>query len=287
MPHHETLAPVERLYARLADALLRTRPDPFGSPVTVAEIYQELVPYRLVRTEVGFDMNSAYEHALLRLLSGEAGCVRLEPPEASKEIGRELLKPNPNLSLYREYAGCDAWVRPPAARASAAAAHPADGPAATSPRSGAATEPAERPLAAYATFAFASELELEAFEPVTSRDEASAAAEAEAAPLDATSNVEAAAGEAMLSAEAIDDAIEETLVTGMPTRAPGVDETTSRAMPGSAPHCAFCDSPLPGRREARFCPYCGMDQTKRPCAACGEILEPGWVYCIACGVSAP
>jgi hypothetical protein len=113
--------PLEQLYDRLTDALRRTRPDPFGTPVTVAEIYQELVPYRDVRADLGFGMNADYEHALLRLLAGEADLARLEPAEARAEIARELRSPNPNVSIYREYAGCDVWLAPLAADAAAGA----------------------------------------------------------------------------------------------------------------------------------------------------------------------
>jgi hypothetical protein len=104
--------PVQWLYERLVRALRQARPDPFGGPVTVAEIYQELVPYRVVRGEGGFAMNADYEHALLRLLSGEGGLLTLEPPSAREIILRELESVNPNVTIYRAYAACDAWVQP-------------------------------------------------------------------------------------------------------------------------------------------------------------------------------
>src|SRR5215211_4230002 len=100
-------AAVTQLYERLTEALQRTRREPFNVPVTVAEIFQELVPYRLVRAEIGFDMNADYEHALLRLLGGEGECVRIEPAQVAEEIRRELRSANPNLSIYRNYATCD------------------------------------------------------------------------------------------------------------------------------------------------------------------------------------
>ena len=48
-------------------------------------------------------------------------------------------------------------------------------------------------------------------------------------------------------------------------------------------HGAFCDSALPSGRSIKYCPYCGMDQTLRPCGSCAEPLEPDWRFCIACG----
>jgi hypothetical protein len=212
---------VERLYHRLAEALEGGRG--FGGPVTVAEIYQELVPYRLVRSDVGFGMNADYEHALLRLLAGERGLARLDPEEAVRELRRELDSPNPNLGAYRDLAGCDVWVsaRPATAPERPAAGGPAE-PVRTAPTGTAA-----------ATFSFA--------EPAR---EPAGGVEQEPAPEPA--------------AEAVEEA---------------------------ADRCAYCDSELPSHRAVLFCPFCGADQRTRPCGACGEIVEPGWGFCVACGAT--
>lgn len=105
---------VERLYTALTDALRRSRPRPFEAPVTVAEIYQELVPYRVVRASLGFEMNADYEHAVLQLLAGAGGLTRLEPESAAAELRAELSMPNPNVGLFRKFAGCDVWIAAPA-----------------------------------------------------------------------------------------------------------------------------------------------------------------------------
>jgi hypothetical protein len=60
----------------------------------------------------------------------------------------------------------------------------------------------------------------------------------------------------------------------------------AQAAKPEAARCAFCDSQLPQQRPARFCPYCGADQTTRPCPSCGEPVEPGWAFCITCGATA-
>ncbi len=52
-------------------------------------------------------------------------------------------------------------------------------------------------------------------------------------------------------------------------------------------HCAFCHAALPLDRPVRYCPFCGVDQQLRPCPRCGEILEPGWRYCVSCGAPSP
>ncbi|HET7321812.1 MAG TPA: zinc ribbon domain-containing protein [Longimicrobiaceae bacterium] len=76
-----------------------------GASYTVADLYQQLVPYRAVRAEIGVFELAQYEHALLRLLAGERGYVELEDEAARAEIARELESPNPILGIYRDYAG--------------------------------------------------------------------------------------------------------------------------------------------------------------------------------------
>ena len=101
---------VAQMHRTLVDAMRRSRPDALDQPVTVAEIYQELLPYRDARTTVGFDMNADYEHALLRLLAGEGELARIEPREVRDKLREELESPNPDVSLFRHYANCDVWV---------------------------------------------------------------------------------------------------------------------------------------------------------------------------------
>ncbi|HEX6558167.1 MAG TPA: zinc ribbon domain-containing protein [Longimicrobiales bacterium] len=101
---------VVQLHRTLVDALRRTRPAALNRPVTVAEIYQDLVPYKTARTEIGFDMNADYEHTLLRLLAGEGDLARIEPREVRDKLRMELESPNPDVGLFRNYAACDVWV---------------------------------------------------------------------------------------------------------------------------------------------------------------------------------
>jgi hypothetical protein len=53
---------------------------------------------------------------------------------------------------------------------------------------------------------------------------------------------------------------------------------------GGAPHaCPDCGSALPDRSSLRFCPSCGTNVLIVPCSVCGEELERGWSFCVACG----
>lgn len=100
----QKLDPLDRLYRRLADVIRREHPGETQRSLTIAEIYQKLVPYRGVRAELGFSELPEYEHTLLRLLAGERDYVRVDLPQVREELQRELRAPNPILGIYRDYA---------------------------------------------------------------------------------------------------------------------------------------------------------------------------------------
>lgn len=128
---------VTRLYRALVREL-RRRGHPDSRPVTVAEIYETLIPYAAVRSTIGVELNADYEHALLRLLSGERELVRLDPEAAREELRREVNTPYPFVGLYRKFSSSDVWVAMPEA-----AEHRAPSPDAAPVRlSGGGAEPA-------------------------------------------------------------------------------------------------------------------------------------------------
>jgi hypothetical protein len=133
---------LDRLYRRVADVLLR-QPD---AQVTVGDVYQNLVPYRLVRSELGFSELAEYEHALLRLLSGERDYVIVERPEVQEELQRELRATNPILGIYRDYASVGVYLNPYAPEVTVMAAAqpvPAQRPVPAEPGAAPAAPPAE------------------------------------------------------------------------------------------------------------------------------------------------
>ena len=94
-------------HAALVEEIRAQQPDYLTSPFTVAEIYQNLVPYGSHRDRIGVDMNGDYEDALLRLLAGEGEYLILESEPALKNLREELESSNPNTGLYREFAAVD------------------------------------------------------------------------------------------------------------------------------------------------------------------------------------
>jgi RNA polymerase subunit RPABC4/transcription elongation factor Spt4 len=137
---------LDRLYRRVADSLLSE-----SDGVTVGDLYQSIVPYRLVRGELGFSELAEYEHALLRLLSGERDYLVVERAEVQEEFQRELRTPNPILGVYRDYAEVGVYLNPYAPEPASLAdltAPPAPAPApAAAPEPAAAPAPKPRPRA--------------------------------------------------------------------------------------------------------------------------------------------
>jgi predicted RNA-binding Zn-ribbon protein involved in translation (DUF1610 family) len=241
---------LERLHRALVEAMRRTRGDDFDTPITVSQIYQELVPYRVARSAIGFEMNADYEFALLRLLGGERELARLEPAEIRNMLSKEAESPNPNVSLFRAYANCDVWIAPPQDWITEMVADPEF----------------EAPEV---------EVELELDETPEPLAPTSPATPLAASPRFSAEPVEAAAsGE---EEEAEDEAMEVPDVTSAANAA---------TVPPPAQQCAYCGGKLPATRVVNFCPHCGNDLTQTPCSSCGEILEAGWKFCVSCGTPA-
>jgi len=225
-----------------------------AAPVTVAEIYQDLVPYRDVRGRLGFEMNADYEHTLLRLLSGEGAFVRLEPDEAREELRAEVESPNPNVGLFRKFAGCDVWIT-------------ADGASVE------AVEMSTDELGWVPEVEDAIDLNLTEEEEPVENGRPPAEVVAGPAPAEPVAPMPALEGSGS-SAE----------------RRPSLRaraHATSGSLSSGGSMCAFCDSGLPSGRVVLFCPFCGADQSTRPCPSCAEPLEAGWQFCISCGEHTP
>ena len=101
-----------RFHSILVREIQTNNPDYLNGPFSVAEIYQNLVPYRTHRDEIGVEMNADYEHALLQLLAGDGDYLTIESRTARQEIREELDSPNPNTGLYRDFAAADVRLNP-------------------------------------------------------------------------------------------------------------------------------------------------------------------------------
>jgi hypothetical protein len=103
---------LERFHKALVEEIRVRRPEYLKSPFTVAEIYQNLVPYGTHRDRIGVEMNGDYEDALTRMLAGEGGYLIIDSEDALRLLRQELSEANPNVGAYREFAAVDVRLDP-------------------------------------------------------------------------------------------------------------------------------------------------------------------------------
>lgn len=240
---------IDRLHARLTTEVER-EPDGRAAPLTVGDVYQRLVPYRAIRGEMGIMELAQYEDALLRLLAGERGYVRVDDEAAREELQRELASTNPILGVYRDYAGAPLTLLRPGGSGAPVPSGPAGRP---SPPD--ATE--EAPGPGRPTLDHTAEAYPVAAQHAGSRPGARAASEPAPPAIPARPATEGRAG-----------------AGGPSVSSPGA---------AAAGPCRRCGEPLPDEEDVRFCPACGEDQREVPCDRCGSRLRDEWRFCIRCG----
>ena len=106
---------LDRLLQRLVQRVRAEYAEYMNRPFEVSELYQNIVPYRHHRRELGIETNQDYELALLRLLAGERGYL-MGDASMHDAVKRELASPNPNTALFREFAAARVSLSPEAAR---------------------------------------------------------------------------------------------------------------------------------------------------------------------------
>jgi hypothetical protein len=245
---------LDRMYRRLVQNVRTGFPDLLGRPFEVAELYTTLIPYRHNRRELELDTNQDYEHALLRLLSGERGYL-LGDPQMQADLRAELNSPNADLTKFRAYSTTMVSIAPDGARTT-------EPPVLRRPGSGGtAAIPASAP-APPAQAAMADRPTLGVPDP---------APKAQAAPRPAPPPPPPAAPP---PAPAPKSAAQPTL-----------SATGQRSIVASG-DCRYCGGALPEGRNITYCPHCGQNLTVVNCPACGTELEVGWKFCTTCGRAA-
>lgn len=271
---------LDRFHRVLVDEIRENRPDYLQAPFTVAEIYQNLVPYRTHRDAIGVDMNGDYEDALLRLLAGEGDYLILESEVARREIREELEGPNPNTGLFRDFAAADVRLNPERnetgisfdLEAEAEPGESGDGLGLELVDAGEEADAVDMDILADAVVEDVEEhggddTEPEVAEPFVVPDQAEWVVEGEGYSPD----LEGLEGEGDIVAEP--DSEQDA----------GAEEPVAE---GDATVCHWCREELPSRDLLNFCPFCGSNLGVRPCGECGEELETGWRFCVACGTEA-
>lgn len=127
---------LDRVFRRLVQNIKSRSPEQLTLPFTVAELYEQLIPYRHNRRELGIETNQDYELAVMRLLSGERDYI-VGDDAMQDTLKQEISSQNPDTGAFREFATTQISLSPAAlekqpdrARATPAMARPAMAPAA-------------------------------------------------------------------------------------------------------------------------------------------------------------
>ena len=283
-------AVLERFYRALIEEIQTQRPEYLTSAFTVAEIYQNLLPYGSHRDRIGVAMNGDYEDALIRLLAGKGWYLILDSEPALKLLKAELKTSNPNTGLYREFAAVEVRLNQAYLDLSAAAMGQlpdlatqldAEDPVTINdlaPAGGVTTGPALGVVAPRVDiFTDPTGVVLENVPPPVAATPDPPATEAVASAPDSSAHRQPLASEFVEEAAATPTMSEEISV-------PPPAATHSATTDGDA--CKWCHSDLPNPGTLNYCPFCGTDLRLVPCGSCGAKLGPGWRFCASCGSEA-
>jgi hypothetical protein len=269
---------LDRFHRALVREIHARNPEYINFPFTVAEIYQNLVPYRTHRDELGVEMNADYEHALLRLLAGEGDFLSIESSTARKEIREELDSPNPNTGLYRDFAAADVRLNPE--KLDVAFLDELSQEAAAETVHESTTNPDDEEI-------MEEDMDEDVIEgDVGEEDVAEGDHEVlEVEPIGASLVSLQEEGGEVASDEVpveVSDDMEGGEVEGDATMV-DLDSVGEEEDLPPFENCPWCREELPQQARVRFCPFCGSNVRLVPCPACGEELRLNWRFCIACG----
>jgi hypothetical protein len=285
---------LKRFHEVLLRQITDTRPDYLTAPFTVAEIYQDLVPYRSHRDLIGIEMNGDYEDALIRMLSGEGDYLIMDSDVARREIQRELAGSNPNTALFRDFAAVDVRLHPSRVPIGAEAAVPAGVPdpprielEEPSAELGLGLEASEKGLPWLSEFVDDGPAERDPEPQPQSQSEPQPPRSAQpvmshpAEPVERRRPGLDGSGE-----DGVVGHIETVAATLVPSQGEPIPEqsvSSDAELQNALTVCTWCREDLPVRVSIHFCPFCGSDLRPSPCLKCGEAMEARWQFCISCG----
>ena len=251
---------LDRTFRHLVLTIQARYPAYLAQPFEVAELYQNILPYRHHRRELGLDTNQNYELVLLQLLSGARDYLVVSD-QMRERLARELASPSPDPGVFREFSTSQIALSPAGVRRVQSGSF-GDAEPALAAAGRVSTEPAQRVAAQRA-------------QPV-----ATAAASAAPSAASATAPMPAAASRRAPSGpNATSSVTTGPRNVGTPSAARG----SNTFVPQAGEQCRYCNGVLPTGRRITFCPHCGQNLTVVNCHACGTELELGWKFCTTCG----
>jgi hypothetical protein len=104
---------LDRMFTVLVRNLRTKQPAALTGPISVADLHQQILPYRHYRRELGIETNQEYELALMELLSGARGYLDVDE-RLRDALGKELSSTSPEPSRVRDYADSQVSINPQA-----------------------------------------------------------------------------------------------------------------------------------------------------------------------------
>lgn len=97
------MSDLERFFAQLVRNLAAINPARLRQPLTLAEIRESIIPYRVNRRALQLESSEDYELVVMRLCAGEGGFAITEPEEAHADFVNEVGSPNPDLTIVERH----------------------------------------------------------------------------------------------------------------------------------------------------------------------------------------
>ena len=104
---------LDRMFTVLVRNLRAKQPGALTGPISVADLHQQILPYRHYRRELGIETNQEYELALMELLSGARGYLDVDE-RLRDGLGKELASISPEPARVRDYADAQVSINPQA-----------------------------------------------------------------------------------------------------------------------------------------------------------------------------
>jgi hypothetical protein len=255
---------LDRTFRHLVQTIQARYPAYLTQPFEVAELYQNILPYRHHRRELGLDTNQEYELVLLQLLSGARDYLVVDD-QMRERLARELAAPHPDPGAFREFSTSQIALSPVAVRRVQSGAFGDAEPALAGAARASSTDPGQR---------FAPQRAQAAASPGAPTSAIATAPMAVPAPRRAPAPPTNNAGSASPTTAPRSAALPTAGAAARPT---------NTIVPQAGDQCRYCNGALPAGRRITFCPHCGQNLTVVNCLACGTELELGWKFCTTCG----
>jgi hypothetical protein len=114
---------LERMFQVLVRTVRAKKPTSLSAPISVGDLYQQILPFRHYRRDLQLETNQEYELLLMELLTGARGYLDVDD-RLRDELSKELQSKTPETSRVRDFAEAQVSINPAAEKKVPAVAEP-------------------------------------------------------------------------------------------------------------------------------------------------------------------